>query len=85
MFSPPPFDFDYFSRLFMFQNENEDENQSFRSFWRYERTDPSMYHSTEAAWFVCHRLYPERTKTFVFEFVFVLVHEQPISIKSLCH
>ena len=46
MFSPPPFDFDYFSRLFMFQNENEDENQSFRSFWRYERTDPSMYHIT---------------------------------------
>ena len=44
-----------------------------------ERTDPWMYHSTEA-WFVRHRLYPERTKTFVFGFVFVFVlaHEQPI-------
>ena len=34
------------------------------------------------AWFVCHRLYPERTKTFIFGFVFVFVlaHEQPISM-----
>ena len=33
------------------------------------------------AWLVRHRLYPERTKTFVFGFVFVFVlaHEQPIS------
>ena len=48
-----------------------------------ERTDPSIYHSTEA-WFVRHRLYPERTKTFVFGFVFVFVlaHEQPISEKN---
>ena len=45
-----------------------------------ERTDPSMYHSTEA-WFVRHRLSPERTKTFVFGFVFVFVlaHEHPIN------
>ena len=34
------------------------------------------------AWFFRHRLYPERTNTFVFGFVFVLAHEQPIS--SLC-
>ena len=48
-----------------------------------ERTDPSMYHSTEA-WFVRHRLYPERTKTFVFGFVFVFVlaHEHPITINT---
>ena len=46
-----------------------------------ERTDPSMYYSTEP-WFVRHRLYPERTKTFVFGFVFVFVlaHEQPITM-----
>ena len=33
------------------------------------------------AWFVRHRLNPERTKTFVFKFVFVsvLAHEQPIN------
>ena len=33
------------------------------------------------AWFVCHRHYLERTKTFVFVlvFVFVLAHEQAIS------
>ena len=45
-----------------------------------ERTDPSMYHSTEA-WFVSHRVYPERTKTFVFGIVFAfdLAHEQPKS------
>ena len=45
-----------------------------------ERTDPSMYYSTEP-WFVRHRLYPERTKTFVFGFVivFVMAHEQSIS------
>ena len=47
-----------------------------------ERTDPLIYYyySTKA-WFVRHRLYPERTKTFVFgfDFVFVLAHEQPIS------
>ena len=43
-----------------------------------EQTDPSMYQSTEA-WFVRHRLCPERMKTFVLEFVFVLAHEKPIS------
>ena len=34
------------------------------------------------AWFVRYRLYPERTKTFVFGFVFVcvLAHEQPIRV-----
>ena len=44
-----------------------------------ERTDPSMYYTTEP-WFVRHGLYPERTKNFVFGFVFVFVlaHEQPI-------
>ena len=40
-------------------------------------TDPLMYHSTEA-WFVRHMVYPEQTKPFVFRFVFVLSHEQPI-------
>ena len=41
-----------------------------------------MYYSTEP-WFVRHRLYPERTKTFVFGFVFVFVlaHKQPIASK----
>ena len=47
-----------------------------------ERTDPWMYHSTEA-WFVRHRLYPERTKTFVFGFVFVLAHKQPMSPQNI--
>ena len=42
--------------------QDKNENQSFGSFWMHdERTDPSMYRSTEA-WFVRHRLYPEQTK-----------------------
>ena len=55
-------DFKLSHSLFICQDENEDENQSFGSFWMHdERTDPSMYRSTEA-WFVRHRLYPEQTK-----------------------
>ena len=46
---------------------------------RDEQTDPSMSLSTEA-WFVRHRLYPEGTKTFVFGFVFVLAHEQLMTL-----
>ena len=34
-------------------------------------------------WFVRQRLYPEQTKTLVFVFVFVLAHEQPISMREL--
>ena len=69
--------------LFMCQDKNEDENQCFCLFlevMRDKRTNPLMYHSTEA-WFVRHRLYPEQTKTFVFGFVsvFVLAHEQHIN------
>ena len=72
--------------LFMCQdeNENEDENQSVRSSWNLCVTNEQILQCIIVlkAWFVRHRLYPERTKTFVlgFVFVFVLAHEQPIRI-----
>ena len=65
------------------ENENEDENRSFGSFWSYcETNEPGFqYYTILKNWFVRHRLYLERTKTFVFGFVFVFVlaHEQPIN------
>ena len=65
----------------MCQNENEDENQSFGSFWNLCMTNEPILQCIIVlrAWFVCHRLYPERTKNFVLGFVFVLAHEQPIN------
>ena len=71
--------------LFMCQDEdeNEDKNQSFGSFWNLCMTNEPILQCIIVlrAWFVRHRLYPERTKTFVFGFVFVFVlaHEQPIN------
>ena len=63
-------------------NENEDKNQSFGSFWNLCMTNELILQCIVVlmAWFVRHRLYPERTKSFVFGlvFVFVLAHEQPI-------
>ena len=64
------------------EDENEDENQSFGSFWNLCVTNEPIFQYIIAllrAWFVRHRFYPERTKTFVCGFVFVLAHEQPIS------
>ena len=71
--------------LFMCQDEdeNEDENQSFGSFWNLRMTNEPILQCIIVlrAWFVRHRLSPEQTKTFVFGFVFVFVlaHEQPIT------
>ena len=65
------------------EDENEDRNQSFCSFWNFCMTNEPILQCIIVlrAWFVRHRLYPERTKTFVFRFVFVfvLVHEQPMN------
>ena len=73
--------------LFMCQDEdeNEDENQSFGSFWNLCMTNEPILRCIIVlrAWFVRHRLYPERTKTFVFGFVFVLAHKKPIDAKGL--
>ena len=64
------------------KDENKVEHQSLGSFWNLSMTNELILQCIIAlrAWFVCHRLYPERTKTFVFGFVFVFVlaHEQPI-------
>ena len=65
------------------EDENEDEHQSFGSFWNLCMTNEPILQCIIVlrAWFVRHSLYPERTKKFVFGFVFVFVlaHEQPIS------
>ena len=68
----------------MCKDENEDENQSFGSFWNLCVTNELTLQCIIVlkAWFVRHRLYPERTNTFVFGFVFVLAHEQPIIITN---
>merc|ERR1712079_180786 len=71
---------------FMCQDENEDEQQSFGSFWNLCMTNEPILQCIIVlrAWFVRHSLYPERTKKFVFGFVFVfvLVNEQPIKTKK---
>ena len=67
----------------MCQGKDEDEHQSFGSFWNLCMTNEPILQCIIIlrAWFVRHSLYPERTKKFVFGFVFVFVlaHEQPIS------
>ena len=67
------------------ENENEPEDESFRSFWIKPLTNElgSQYYDTLNDWFVRHALVPERTKAlgFVFVFVFVLAHEQAINFK----
>merc|ERR1711923_198613 len=74
--------------LFMCQDKDEDENQSFGSFWNLCMTNKPILQCIIVlrAWFVRHRLYPERTKSFVFGsvFVFVLAHEQPIITLQCC-
>ena len=69
------------------EDENEDEHQSFGSFWDLCMTNEPIlqYIIVLRAWFVRHRLYPEQTKAFVFGFVFVfdLAHEQPIKTQRL--
>ena len=66
-----------------YEDENEDEHQCFGSFWNLCMTNKPILQCIIVlrACFVCHRLYPERTKTFAFwfVFVFVLAQEQPIS------
>ena len=69
------------------EDENEDKNQSFGSFWNLSMlTNEPILQSMIVlrAWFIFHRLYPERTKTFIygFVFVFVLAHEKPVSTMS---
>ena len=63
----------YTNRLFMYQceNENEPEDESFRSFWIKPVTnEPSpQYYDTLKDRFVRHALPPERTKALVFVFV----------------
>ena len=69
--------------LFMCQDkdENEAENESFRSFWIMPvRNEPSpYYYIAYNYWFVHHRYVSEhtgmKTLVFVFVFVFVLVDE----------
>ena len=74
--------------LFMCQDEdeNEDNNQSFGSFLNLCMTNKPILQCIIVlrAWFVRHSLYPQRTKKFVFGFVFVFVlaNEQPISKAS---
>ena len=73
--------------MYQDEDENETEDESFRSFWIKPVTNEpgSQYYDTLNDWFVRHALVPERTKAlgFVFVFVFVLAHEQAISIKLL--
>ena len=68
----------------MCQNENEDENQSFGSFWNLCMTNKPILQCIVVlrACFIRHRLYPKRTKTFDFGFVFVffVAHEQPVTV-----
>ena len=63
--------------------QDEDENQSFGLFWNLCMTNELILQCIIVLMarfrFVRHRLCQERTKTFVFEFVFVLAHEKPIS------
>ena len=62
-------------------DKKKDENQSFDSIWNLCMTNEPILQCIIVlrAWFVRHRLNPERTKTFIFGFVFVLAHEQPIN------
>ena len=64
------------------ENENEDENSSFGSFWNLSVTNEPIFQCIIVlrAWFIHHRLYPEGTETLVFGsvFVFVLADEQPV-------
>ena len=58
------------------EDENEDKHQSFGSFGNLCMTNDPILQCIIVlrAWFVCYRLYPERTKTFVFgSFSFELV------------
>ena len=68
--------------MYQDENENEDENQCVRSLRNLCVTNEQILQCIIVlrAWFVRHRLYPEQTKTFVFGFIFVLAHEQPITI-----
>ena len=73
--------------LFIYQDENEDknQNQSFCLFLYVHKpvmnVPINLCNVILRAWFVRHRYYLERTKTFVlgFVFMFVLAHEQAIS------
>ena len=60
---------------------NELEDESFLLFWiKPVRNEPGPQHyDTLKDRFVHHALVPERTKTLVFVFVFVLAHEQAIT------
>ena len=67
----------------LFMCQYEDENQSFGTFSNLCMTNEPIFQCIIVlrAWFVRHRLYPERPKTF--GFVFVLAHEQPITKAGL--
>ena len=71
--------------LFIYQDEHEDENENqsfclFFLFWNKPVTNEPIIlcNVILRAWFVCHRHYLERTKTFVY--VLVMAHEQAIRI-----
>ena len=70
--------------MYQDEDENETEDESFRSFWIKPLTNEpgSQYYDTLNDWFVRHALVPERTKAlgFVLVFVFVLAHEQAIRL-----
>ena len=72
-------------RLFMCQDENETENESFRLFCiKTVTNEPGpQYYDTFKDRFVRHALVPERTKALGFVFVFVLAHEQAISNENI--
>ena len=73
--------------LFIYQEENEDKNQSFRSFLYVlkqtcDEQTKIICNVILRACFIHHRHYLEQTKVFVlgFVFVFVLAHEQAITL-----
>ena len=67
------------------EDENETKNESFRSFWIVAVTDElsPWYDAILKHWFVHHRILSEHTRTnetLVMVSVFVLAHEQAISL-----
>ena len=71
------------SRPFVWQDENEHEEESFHSFWTKPVTNKPVSTTirTLKDRFIRHTLVPEQTKAlvFVFVFIFTVVHEQAIA------
>ena len=66
------------------ENEPEDEDEDFRSFWIIPVTNEPgyCYLTILKDWFGRHTVFTEQTNplVFVYVFVFVLAHEQPINV-----